>query len=53
MLNILTTNALENLTDGRHTIIPSEPDIKKRDFAAHAGTPHTNHIINNTKTNNQ
>ena len=26
---------------------------KKRDFAAHAGMPQTNHIINNTKTNNQ
>ena len=29
------------------------PFHKKRDFAARAGTSLTNHIINNTKTNNQ
>ena len=35
------------------TRVVGAPFIKKRDFAARAGTSLTNHIINNTKTNNQ
>lgn len=37
------------------SIIPESiwEDIKKEVIATRVETPHTNHIINNTKTNNQ